>query len=87
MLIKKKRCITLSTLFTGFTETLKNLREWYQYTKQGKLKEFYELLSDFKNHKSVIIETKNRKNRIINDVNQLCNKYFDTYKKITIVRI
>ena len=58
MFIKKKRCITL---FTGFTETLKNLREWDQYTKQGKLKEFYELLSDFKNHKSVTIETKNCK--------------------------
>ena len=61
MFIKKKRCITLSTLFTGFTETLKNLREWDQYTKQGKFKEFYELLSDVKNHKSVTIETKNCK--------------------------
>ena len=47
----------------------------------GKLKKLHKLLSDFKNHKSITNKTKNRKNRILNNVNQLYNKYFDTYKK------
>ena len=50
-------------------------------SKNGELKEFYELLSDFKNYKPITIKTINRKNRILNNVNQLYNKYFDTYKK------
>ena len=53
----------------------------------GELKEFYKLLIDFKNHKPTTNETKNRKNRILNNANQLYNKYFDTYQKITIVDI
>ena len=56
-------------------------------SKHGELIEFYKLLIDFKNHKPTTNETKNRKNRILNNVNQLYNKYFDTYKKITIVEI
>ena len=56
-------------------------------SKHGELKEFYKLLSDLKNHKPITTETKNRKNRILNNVNQLYNKYFDTYKKITILKI
>ena len=47
----------------------------------GKLKKLHKLLSDFKNHKSITNKTKYRKNRILNNVNQLYNKYFDTYKK------
>ena len=50
-------------------------------SKNGELKEFYELLSDFKNYKPITIKTINRKNRILNNVNQLYNKYLDTYKK------
>ena len=53
-------------------------------SKHSELKEFYELLSDFKNHKRITTETKNHKDRILNNVNQLYNKYPDTYKKITI---
>ena len=49
-------------------------------SKQGALTEFYKLLSDFKNHKVITNETKNRENRILNNVNQLYNKYFDTCK-------
>ena len=45
-------------------------------SKNGELKEFYKLLSRFKNHKPVTTETKNRKDRILNNVNQLYNKYF-----------
>ena len=50
-------------------------------SKPCELKEFYKLLSDFKNHKSITTETKNHKDRILDNVNQLYNKYFDTYKK------
>ena len=50
-------------------------------SKHGELKEFSKLLSDFKNHKPITTETKYHKNRILNNVNQLYNKYFDTYKK------
>ena len=50
-------------------------------SKHSELKEFYELLSDFKNHKRITTETKNHKDRILNNVNQLYNKYPDTYKK------
>ena len=50
-------------------------------SKHSELKEFYELLSDFKNHKPITTETKNHKDRILNNVNQLYNKYPDTYKK------
>ena len=49
-------------------------------SKHGELKEFYKLLSDFKNHKPITIETKNRKIRVMNNINQLYNKYFDTCK-------
>ena len=50
-------------------------------SKHGELKEFYKHLSDFENHKPITIETKNRKNIIVNNVNQLYNKYLDTNKK------
>ena len=50
-------------------------------SKHSDLKEFYELLSDFKNQKPITTETKNHKDRILNNVNQLYNKYPDTYKK------
>ena len=50
-------------------------------SKHSELKEFYELLSDFKNRKPITTETKNHKDRILNNVNQLYNKYPDTYKK------
>ena len=49
-------------------------------SKHGELKEIYELLSYFKNHKPTNNKIKNRKDRILN-VSQLYNKYFDTYKK------
>ena len=56
-------------------------------SKYGGLKEFYKLLSDFRDHKPVNNETKIVKNRIMNNVNQLQNKYFGYLQKIMIVRI
>ena len=40
-------------------------------SKHGELKEFYELLINFKNHKPITIKTTNRKNRILNNVNPM----------------
>ena len=58
--------ISINLPFTIFTEALKNLREWYHLTLKPS---------------PMTTETKNRKNGILNNVNQLYNKYFDTYKK------
>ena len=32
-------------------------------------------------HEASFTETKNQNNKILNNVNQLCNDYFDLYKK------
>ena len=50
-------------------------------SKRGELKEFYKLLSNFKNHKPLTIETKCRKSRIMNNFNKLYKKYLDSYKQ------
>ena len=50
-------------------------------SKHGALKIFYTILSNFKNHKPITNETKHRKNRSLNNVNQFYNTYFDTCKK------
>ena len=50
-------------------------------SRHCELKEFHKLLSDFRNHKPITTKTKNRKNRIMNNVKQLYNKYLDTYQK------
>ena len=50
-------------------------------SKRGELKEFHKLLSDLKSHKPVTLETKNRKIKIMSNVNQLYYEYFDTYHK------
>ena len=38
-------------------------------SKYGELNEFYKLLSNFKNHKPLTTETKDRKDRIMKNVN------------------
>ena len=43
-------------------------------SKHGELIKLYKLLSEFKNHKPITTETKNHKNRILNNANQLYNK-------------
>ena len=43
--------------------------------KHSKLKKFYKLLSDFKNLKPTTTETKSSKNKMLNNMNQLYNKY------------
>ena len=49
--------------------------------KHGELKEFQKLLINFKNHKPITTKTKNGKDRILENVSQLYDKYFDAYKK------
>ena len=47
------------------------------------MNDFYALLNAFINaHEATSPETKNCQNRIMNNVNQLYSKYFDTYKKV-----
>ena len=44
--------------------------------------DFYTLLNAFiDTHEATTTETKNRKDRIMNNVKPLYNKYFDTYRK------
>ena len=51
-------------------------------SKYDEINHFYTLLNEFiKTHEASTTETKNRKNRILNNVNQLYNKYLDSYKK------
>ena len=53
--------------------------------KYDEINDFYMLLSAFiKRHEETNTETENHKNRILNNVKQLYNKYLDSYKKITI---
>ena len=63
---------------TAFTEALQRMSLGSKYDE---INEFYTLLSDFKNHKPITAETKNSKNRILNNIKQLYDKYFDAYKK------
>ena len=73
--------MTLSALSTNFTETLKFKRVSLG-SKNNEMSDFYTLLNAFINtHEASTTETKSRKNRIMNNVNQLYNKYFNTYKK------
>ena len=51
-------------------------------SKYDEMNNFYTLLNTFINtHEATTTEIKIRKNRIMNNVNQLYNKFFDTYKK------
>ena len=56
-------------------------------SKHVKLKEIYKLLSDIKNHKPITTETKNRKDRTLNNVNQLTINPLVLTKEIIIVKI
>ena len=57
-------------------------------SKHRKLIEFYNLLGDFvESHKAIKNKRKNCKNGVSINVNPLYDKYFDAYKKNTIVKI
>ena len=51
-------------------------------SKYDEMNDLYALLNAFINtHEATTTETKNCKNRLMKNVNQLHNEYFDTYKK------
>ena len=73
--------------FYDFYRGFKKFKRMSLGSKYNEINGFYTLLNAFINTpEATTTETKNRKNRILNNVNQLYYKYFDTYKKITIVK-
>ena len=51
-------------------------------SKYDEINDFYTLLNTFINtHEAITTETKDRKNRIMNNVKLLHNEYLDAYKK------
>ena len=57
-------------------------------SKYDEINEFYMLLNVFiDTHEVTTTETKNCKNIILNNVNQLYNDYFDLYQKMTILQM
>ena len=73
--------------FYRFYRDFKKCKRMSLDSKYNEINDFYTLLNEFiKTHEASTTETKNRKIRILNNANQLYNKYFDTYKYITIVK-
>ena len=68
--------------FSKFHRNFKKFKRILLGFKYDEINEFYTLLNAFINtHEATTTETKDRKDRIMKNVNQLYNKYFDTYKK------
>ena len=68
--------------FYKFYRDFKKFKRISLGSKYNEINDFYPLLNPFINtHEATTTKTKNRKNRIMNIVNQLYNKYFNTYKK------
>ena len=73
--------------FYKFYRDFKKFNRMSLGSKYDEINDFYTLLNAFINtHEATNTKTKNRKNRILNNVNQLYHQHFDTYKKITIVK-
>ena len=74
--------MTINLLYTGFRETLKNLKKMSLDSKHDKINDLHTLLNEFiDTHKTITTGTKNRKQRVIKSVMELYNNYFDSYKK------
>ena len=73
----KIRVILIMT-FYKFYRDFKKFKRMSLGSKYDDMNDFYTLLNE--------TETKNRKNRIMSNVNQLYNKYVDTYKNIMMVK-
>ena len=68
--------------FYKFYRDFKKFKRMSLGSKYDEINCFYTLLNAFiKTHEWSTTETKNHKKRILNNVNQIYNKYFDTYKK------
>ena len=56
-------------------------------SKYDEMIDFYELLNSFINtHKAINTKTKDRKDKIMNNVKSLYDNYFDAYQKIRIIK-
>ena len=74
--------MTLNMLFTNFRETLKNLKMSLD-SKYNEMNDFYTPLNAFINrHKAINTETKDPKDRIMNNVKLPYDKYLDAHKKL-----
>ena len=74
--------------FYNFYRGFKKFKRIPLGSKQSKINDFYTVLNVLlKIHEANTTETKNCKNRILNNVNQLYNDYFNLYKKITTVQM
>ena len=68
--------------FYKFYRAFKKFKRMSPGSKYDEMNDFCTLLNALINiHEATTTETKSCKNRILNNVNQLYNKYFDTYKK------
>ena len=68
--------------FYKFYRDFKKFKRMSLGSKYAEMNDFYALLNPFINiHEATITETKDRKDRIMENVKQLCNKYLDTYQK------
>ena len=68
--------------FYKFYRDFKKFKRMSVGSKYDEMNDFHALLNAFINtHEATTTETKDCKNRIMRNVNQLYNKYFDTYKK------
>ena len=72
-------------LFTSFTDTFEKFKRMVSTdSKHSELKEFYKLLSNLKNHKSITTETKNCKNRTLKNHKSMTTLDF-FYKQLRIL--
>ena len=67
--------------FYKFPRDFENFKDRSLESKYNDTRKFYSALNEFKNHKTNIDETQQRKNRVINNFVALYNNYFDSYKK------
>ena len=69
--------------FNKFYRDFKKFKRMSLSSKYNEMNDFYTLLNAFINtHEATTTETKDCNDRIVNNVKQLYDKYFDTYKKI-----
>ena len=72
----------------AFYRGFKKFKRMSLGSKYDGINDFYPLLNAFINtDEATNTKTKNCKNRILNNVNQLYNDYFNLYKKITTVQM
>ena len=68
--------------FYNFYRVFERFKRMSLGSKYDEINNFYMILNAFINtHKATTTKTKNRKNKILNNVNQLYNDYFDVYKE------